>query len=876
MNKLLPFILIIFIPLNSFSQRANNWYFGERAGIRFTSSGPVALFDNPIGTIDEGSASISDNNGNLLFYTDGLVINNRLHQTMPNGNGIMTLGTVTQPAIIIPIPGDTSRYYVFTADGAEDHFRLGYRYSVVDMRLDNGNGDVTAEKNIRIDSPSTEKIAAVKHSNGLDYWLITKQFGNNRFKVFRIDCNGVDINPVISDVGFPLNDWAEFNGIGQLKVSADGKKIGLVASNSAFTAAAAEILDFDASTGIISNPITLDLSNFISNTLGYGIEFSPDSKKVYVTNGDLRIINQYDLSSSNPSAIYHTINASYGVTHGLQLGPDGKIYIANLWQPYLSVIASPNNLGSACNYLPTAVSLGGRICRSSFPSFPVNLISPYFNNFNTDFSTSYVDCYIRFSGSSTLAGNLKWYWDFGDGTFDSLQTVKHSYRQAGTYNVRLKLVTSNGCASDSFFVVKPVTVTNVFAIDFGLQGNCLAETYLFSDSTRLNNGAITNYNWYFGDGGFSSLQNPAHVYASAGQYQVKLVVSTSGICRADSITRIVYVDNKPLASFSAINGCVNTPVIFNDQSTNNTGSVTSWLWDFNDNSNSVLKDPQHIFSNYGNYAVKLIASSAHGCSDDTTKIINIESKPVASFGLSKPCADETIQFFDSSRTDFGNIVQWKWKFGDGQNSTLQSPTHVYQNGGPVQVSLQVVSQNQCVSDYNVRDFNLRKLLPFAGNDTFALYNQPLGLNGSGGDFYEWSPSAGLSDPQINNPVAILQNDANYTLKVSSVEGCVGYDDIIIKVYTNFDALVPSAFTPNADGVNDFLRPILRGIKTLDEFKIYNRFGKLVYSFDGINNTGWDGTVSGVLQPSGAYAWRVRATDIFGRKVERRGMSVLLK
>ncbi len=167
---------------------------------------------------------------------------------------------------------------------------------------------------------------------------------------------------------------------------------------------------------------------------------------------------------------------------------------------------------------------------------------------------------------------------------------------------------------------------------------------------------------------------------------------------------------------------------------------------------------------------------------------------------------------------------------------------------------------------------------YAGRDTSVLPGQPLQLNASGGVGYSWSPSTGLSDPSISNPIAILDNTIDsilYTVRVTN-SGCYADADIKVRVFkTGPDIIVPSAFTPNGDGRNDVSRPILLGIKKLSFFSIYNRWGQLVFTTTE-ENKGWDGTFAGVAQPSGTYVYQASGVDFLGKAVLRKGTVVLIR
>jgi gliding motility-associated-like protein len=182
-----------------------------------------------------------------------------------------------------------------------------------------------------------------------------------------------------------------------------------------------------------------------------------------------------------------------------------------------------------------------------------------------------------------------------------------------------------------------------------------------------------------------------------------------------------------------------------------------------------------------------------------------------------------------------------------------------------------------------RDTVTVKVVPrvpaFAGNDTSIVANQPLQLNATGGVSYVWSPTTGMSDGNIANPLVTLGaavDTITYRVRVSTPEGCFADDDIRVMVFkTGPDIFVPSAFTPNKDGTNDVLRPIAVGIKSLNYFKIFNRWGQVVFSTTDLSH-GWNGKISGVDQATGTFVYIAEATDYLGNVLKRKGTLVLIR
>jgi len=182
MKKIFTIILaILAITLFSQENNANIWYFGENAGVNFNTGIPLSLTDGALNTW-EGCASICNQEGELLFYTDGQTVYNRNHQIMPNGTGLLGDYSASQSSIIIPKPDlspNNNIYYIFTVDRWQDDFVNGLRYSIVDMTLDGGLGDITSDKNILLHDKVAEKITAIHHSNNQDVWILTHDWGSN-------------------------------------------------------------------------------------------------------------------------------------------------------------------------------------------------------------------------------------------------------------------------------------------------------------------------------------------------------------------------------------------------------------------------------------------------------------------------------------------------------------------------------------------------------------------------------------------------------------------------------------------------------------------------------------------------------------------------
>jgi gliding motility-associated-like protein len=174
---------------------------------------------------------------------------------------------------------------------------------------------------------------------------------------------------------------------------------------------------------------------------------------------------------------------------------------------------------------------------------------------------------------------------------------------------------------------------------------------------------------------------------------------------------------------------------------------------------------------------------------------------------------------------------------------------------------------------------LPEIIAYAGGDTAVVVNQPLQFNATGGSGYLWTPSTGLSRNDINNPVGLYDgsfDSIRYTITVFNESGCADSTYLTVKIFKSSPQIyVPTAFTPNGDGRNDIIKPIPVGISRMDYFRIYNRWGQLVYNTTSLG-TGWDGKIAGKEQGTGTYVWLVRGVDFLGKVFVAKGMVTLIR
>ncbi|NJL13763.1 MAG: PKD domain-containing protein [Microscillaceae bacterium] len=461
-------------PAQCTRRQADLWYFGFQAGLDFRSGAALPIFNGQM-FAEEGCATVSNEFGNLLFYSNGEQIWNRDHALMPNGSGLMGDVGATQSVQIVPKPGNPAVYYVFTTD--KEGEANGLRYSEVNMALDAGRGEVEAStKNVLLQSPVAEKLTAVMHGNNCDVWVLAHGWGDDAFYAYLVTENGVNASPVISNFGTPIGKAAGSNQVfagGQMKVSPNGHQLAL-AARAALTptggnSQVVELFDFDNFTGEVSNPLTLSSTASPNNALfnPYGIEFSPDGTKLYVT-AIFDGIYQYDLQAGSPAAIISSrasltlssaLQAQY---YALQLAPDRKIYVAPGFSTELGVIENPNEALPTASFTLNGLNVSspdrGGDGPNGLQGLP-GLIPNLFQQLDFDYACNGTE--ISFFLRGTTAGgsfdNLR--WEFGEPSsgsdnFSDQTNPRHNYAGMGPYTVTLQVKDNCVCT----FVQKEISI----------------------------------------------------------------------------------------------------------------------------------------------------------------------------------------------------------------------------------------------------------------------------------------------------------------------------------------------------------------------------------------------------------------------------------
>ncbi len=450
MKKSIPILVVLFLLFTEaiYSQNeANIWHFGFHVGLDFNSGNPVVLAG--VGHYsNDANATMSDSLGNFLFSFSGTTIWNRDGDIMQNGDGIIGHDGTSQGALIVPLPGSDSKYYVFSVS-AQD-FPMGFHYSVVNMKLDNGLGGVEPEKkNIEINmgDNALDKITAVKHINKRDIWVITRTFHEegdpekDAYLSYLLTPSGLNMAPVVNEVKYVnyRNDL-----MGSMKISPDKKYLVTAYMNEApvnYYDQTFDICSFDPGLGKINQLFTIGRRElYIKDYEPWAVEFSPDSKLLYLTyfnenqGSYCYELFQYDMQYIYDSALFKQseIYIGSGQANGLQLARDGRIYCTGeniySYSDSMGVINKPWIRGVGCDFQNSVLSCGYQTVSVFFQ----NIMLDYLYRFEWEGSCS--GSPIQFKPN--FINPLEITWDFGDGSPSVTEiNPEHIYNAAGEYEV---------------------------------------------------------------------------------------------------------------------------------------------------------------------------------------------------------------------------------------------------------------------------------------------------------------------------------------------------------------------------------------------------------------------------------------------------------
>ncbi|MGI2336928.1 MAG: PKD domain-containing protein, partial [Dehalogenimonas sp.] len=712
-QKLLTALFFLF-PILAISQnQANNWYFSPREGLDFNSGYPV-IIDKSIDYM-LNSTCLSDTTGKLLFYTDGNTVWNTDLDTLQNGFGLFA-GNNNQPAVIVPNPGNSNQYYIFTV-GGED-LVIGLRYSIIDISLDNGKGAVTS-KNILVDEGvwARHRVAAVRHSNNRDFWIITRTKDNNNIQswaVFLLTPTGLDPVPVISYA--PNMTLFNIAIDGEIKVSQDRKKMISLHSSNANHHGALDISSFNASTGqIIHHFMISEYYSYGSSRGMYGMEISPDSKLVYCTvssDTNYSLLYQYDLTKIDSAQFVNSgivIDTCY--TKRLQLAPDGKIYGDHLQgnsDRFLDIIHDVWARDSECSLVKNAIFLGPEVLqnhRVMLPTFMSELLYRFVWQGGPCAKTPFTFRHRFIPEPDSIV------WNFGDGSTSTDFNPTHIFQSGGNYEVHAHVVYPDGRIEETSREVEVLAAPEPQLPDTLML--CTGE------SGQLDAGSgFTQYLWM----GQFTPGNQYYPVTDTGTYTVR--VRNNLNCYAYDTTRVVFYP-PPLLDQSNI---TITPTTCN----NATGSITGLVVEagttvsWKDNAGLEISNEIDINNlGVGNYFLWLTDDSGCTVLMETYTINNLDSDLIV----------ENAQPTHAlcGRKDGQIVVTLQQGLGTMQYSITNGPPYfdnggVFENLPPGSYYVRVIDELGCDAVYAANPVEVENL---GGPVITGIFPNP--ATGSGND-----------------------------------------------------------------------------------------------------------------------------------------------
>lgn len=776
--RLLPIICIyLLIPIGLWGQSQNTqryhwWCFGDGWTLNFANTPPT---HNQNAAIDqfEGCATLSDGAGRLLFYTDGMTVWQRNNTVMPNGQGLLGDDGSTMSAIITPVIGNRNQYYIFTVDGTTTlpnngpNGRFdGLHYSIVDMTLNGGFGQVI-QKNIPLVDSTTEKIIALKGANEREYWVVTQLYNKSRYHAYKIDCSGISTTPVISNAGLPVSGTVSY---GYMTPNRRGDQIASIVTDTSFFGLPerVELLDFDPLTGLLSNPRAVTGTG----AAYYGLAYAPNDSALYVGDISNQRIISFDPFAANIPASQQVVH-NYGLLGAdigaLQLGPDDKIYIKKF--NTLDVINQPNNRANP-NFQTGAVNLiNGSIFNATlglpawFDIWPAPITAP--------------DTTIC-KGNSTPIG------------VPSIPGFTYSWSPAGSL--------SNPATANPIATPLTTTTYTLFATFAGCTDTAYVTVNVLGDTAFIKS-SLGHYNWcpnrqqvltgigiipirWLKDGQpIPGSTGTTTLVTGPGQYQL---AGTDSCGNPDTLATVITVvpPTASIAPGDSLFICSDDIQPLFAQG----GTVLQWL---RNGQPLTGTSPVRAATLPGLYQV--VIEDTCGLTDTASTLLQYYPGPTIQFSV----PDTTLLCpggsFTLSATG-GQPVNWQ-----RNNQIIPGATDTFlvvQQTGTYQLIME--------DALGCRDTGKIVVLSYATLD--SLITQPdtalcqgdtLAITTIGGGAFNWQPSTGLSCLNCPSPMAYPTTNTTYTVTLTDPLGCSITDSISLSVLAlpTVDAGTPLAFCP---------------------------------------------------------------------------------
>ena len=395
-----------------------------------------------------------------------------------------------------------------------------------------------------------------------------------------------------------------------------------------------------------------------------------------------------------------------------------------------------------------------------------------------------------------------------------------------------------------------------------------------STTLRINAVSSATYQWYKDNAIITNARNNNVSVNLAGNYRIAVTVNN---CTTNSLVQRVSV--RPPASGTLL-PLSNTIICDGSQLRLDATSAFKYQWYLNNAVFSGAVDSFLLTGVPGVYRVEF--ADDKGCKRLSSNFINLTmvKKPSPAFSYDLYCVNTASNFTNQSQSPNSGSVTYLWRFQNGTTDNAFNTRHTFPDTGLYKVSLSVIPV-ACPGLVDSMVANIRVQAPVKGisyTPINAEVGKPIGLVArSIGDLYQWRPTTGLNSPFIRIPILNPSTEQLYTVSITNRAGCITTDSILVRIFDEQDVFVAGAFTPNRDGKNDRIYPILVGVDIFNYLKIFNRWGTLVYQSNSIDPAqGWDGTYRGNDQPADTYTWVIDAVGQNGKPIRKSGSIVLIR
>ena len=683
------------MPFIGFSQgEYNNWYFGEHAGMTFNFGAPVALTNcAPTFAIRQCPFTVSDSAGNLLFYV-GIYLNseymagvvyNKNHQVMSNSTYLATMWEVYQNYFVVPKLDDDSSYYIFAMDGYPVPGYpnpLGLTYSLLDLRLNGGLGDIVAgQRNIQVPgAQQTQRmLTGIRHHNNHDVWITVRNNENSSsFLTYLITAAGINATPVISSSLFKLVYPPTPTSLiaSMIRFSPDGTKVASLYKDG--IADSMEYCQFNSSTGQIVPLFKISLpAGMYPNA-----EFSVDSKYVYVGGEDFHVY-QYDATKTDSTQFVQSkVTLPYRTSlvdgFALQRGPDNKIYMAE-GVDSVSVINNPTVQGLGCNFQFNILSLDGNQSNQGLPQF----LQRYYVYINHNNSVCAGDSTTFTSAIWPIADSV--HWNFGDpasgpADFSNLLNPSHLYSSPGSYTVELYVKHVDHRTDTAW---QTITILSGPQVNLGAN-----RTICNGDSTTFDAGACTGCAYQWKNLGTGLIVGTGQTYKTGLADSYSVTVTNSNNCSgSDTVqlftTAVPSVTNNPLSESICSGNSTNIVLIssvagtmFHWTANLTSGNITGFTPDSGFVINQVLTDNLATPGVVTYHITPKVGSCSGATVDYPVTVTPGDSAKVSiTASTNNVCAGTSVTY-TASPTNGGATPVYQWQV-NGVNSGTNSNTFTY-------------------------------------------------------------------------------------------------------------------------------------------------------------------------------------------------------